>query len=211
MLTFNANHKRVHNRHFPLMRGYTLLELLVVIGIVGFLAMMTIPSFQDTIRRNAREGAMLELTTAIALARTEAVTQALDVSICRSTDSATCAAGGGGANWDAGWIIFSDAATAGTVDVDDTLLQVQGSGNGVTTITLQTRLNADFAGDFLRFDEDGFLNNTTSGAYFKFCDLDNDLANARALWLSNTGRPAMSTGGGDDVHNDLAGDDLEGP
>ncbi|MEY4642232.1 MAG: hypothetical protein RLZZ227_2226 [Pseudomonadota bacterium] len=192
-------------------RGYTLMELLFVITIVGFLAAMTVPSFQDTILRNAREAAMNDLVTALSATRTEAVTQARKVSICRSINQATCAGGSGGADWYAGWIIFSDAGTAGTLDGADVLLQVRGPGSAGLRMTLKTRANGNFTGDYLRFDEEGFLNNSTTGAYFKVCQTENVAADARALWLSNTGRPAMSTTGANTVHNDLAGADLVCP
>lgn len=194
----------------PVQAGYTMLEVLVVLAIVGILAALTAPSFQESIRRNARESAMLELTTALALTRSEAVTRARTASICRSVNMATCAASTG-ADWDAGWIVFIDTGVAGVLDGTDSLVQVRGTGTGQAAITLKTRLNGDFTGDFLRFDEDGFLESSSNGAYFKLCGPDNALADARAIWLSNTGRPAMSVDDGDGVHDDLAGADLTCP
>jgi type IV fimbrial biogenesis protein FimT len=187
--------------------GYTLLELMVVLSIVAILAFMVVPGVQDTLRRNAKDSSMLNLMSAIALARSEAVTQSRTVSICRSTNQATCEITAG-EDWSAGWLVFSDASIAGTVDGTDTLLQSGKATNALSIVTLNTALNADFPADFLQFDEDGFLNNSTTGAYLKFCDSGNDAVDARAIWLSNTGRVVLSTADADGVHNDLAGDDL---
>jgi type IV fimbrial biogenesis protein FimT len=191
-------------------QGYTLLELLVTMAIVTILAVMAIPSFQDSIERNAREAAMLDLMGAIAFGRSEAVSQSKKVSLCRSTDQSTCAASTAG-DWDDGWIIFSDMGVAGTLNIGDVLLQVHGPSNDQNVITLKTSTNGNFTGDFLQFDEDGFLNNTTTGAYLKICDHDNVAAKARAIWLANTGRPALSTTDADGIQDDLAGANLVCP
>lgn len=192
------------------MQGYTLVEILLVIGVVAILAVMTVPGLQDSLSRNARESAALELVSSLGLARSEAVTRSQLVSICRSTNQTACA-GSSGSSWNDGWIIFVDTGVAGTVDGADSIVEVQGAGNVPVNIILKTRVNGNFTGDFLQFDEDGFLKNSTTGAYYKLCPTDNVVANARAVWLSNTGRPALSTDGGNGVHNDLAGVDLVCP
>lgn len=190
-----------------LFSGYTMIELMVVLGIAGILAVMTVPGLQSSVERNAREASMQDITTGISLARSEAVSQARTISICRSINQTTCAAETG-ADWDDGWIVFSDAGAAGTIDGGDTLLQVHGPSNNQSKITLKTRANGNFTGDYLQFNRDGFLNNSTTGAYFNFCDHDNIVSKARAVWLSNTGRPSLSTAGSDGVHDDLTGANL---
>lgn len=187
-----------------------MLEILVVLAIVGILAALTAPSFTDSIRRNARDGAMLDLVSSIGLARSEAITRAATVSICRSTNQTACA-GSTGADWDDGWIIFSDTGTVGTVDGTDVVIEVQGPGNDQTKTTLKTRANGNFTGDFLRFNTNGFLENSSNGAYFKFCDKADVQLNARAVLLGNTGRPAMSPEQSDGIHHDLAGANLTCP
>ena len=192
------------------MAGYTLLELLVVIGIVSTLSVMAAPSFQDSISRNARDSGMQELLSALAMARSEAISLGRRVSICRSVNLASCSATAG-ADWDDGWIIFTDAGTAGTLDGTDALVQVHGAGKDQSKITLKTVSNGNMTGNFLRFDNNGFLENSTTGAWFKFCDHDNVQLTARAILLSNTGRPALSADQPDGIHHDLAGANLTCP
>lgn len=189
--------------------GYTLLEIMVALAVIVILATLTAPSFQDSLLRNSREAAMLELMSALALARSEAVTQSRTLTICRSLDQATCA-GSSGDDWDSGWIIFTDSGVAGEVNANDTLVAVQGPGKQQTTIILQTSSNSNIAGDYLQFDTSGFLK-SASTSYFRFCPSDTDVTNARAIWLSHTGRSTLSTDGGDGVHNDPGGNDLVCP
>lgn len=187
-----------------------MLEILIVLLIVGVLATLTAPSFTDSIQRNAREGSMRDLMSSIGLARSEAISRASTVAICRSVNQTSCAASTGG-DWDAGWIIFTDAGVSGVVNGGDTLLEVRGAGNGQSKLTLKTRANGSFTGDFLQFDTDGFLANSTNGAYFKLCDQANVQLNARAILLGNTGRPALSPVQSDGIYHDLAGANLTCP
>ena len=71
--------------------------------------------------------------------------------------------------------------------------------------------NNDITDEFLRFDFDGFLENSTNAAQFKFCGTDNIAANARAIWIANTGRASLSVNDADGVHNALDGNDLSCP
>jgi type IV fimbrial biogenesis protein FimT len=187
--------------------GYTLLELMVVVSIVSILAAVVVPGMQDGMRRNAKDSYMVDLLSAVALARSEAVTQGRAVSICRSVDQTVCTAIAGG-DWSVGWIVFDDGGAAGSVDGADSILQSGKAENNLSVVTLNTALNGSFPADFLQFNEEGFLKTSTTGAYFKFCGQDNDASTARAVWLSNTGRSTLSTDDADGIHNNLAGNDL---
>jgi len=184
-----------------------MLELMIVLAVVAILAAGAAPGLKDSIERNARESAMQTLISAIGVARSEAVLESRTVSICRSTDQATCAASTGG-DWNGGWIIFSDTvgSTQGQVDGSDALVRIYGASNGQSVIKLETRLNGSFTGDYLQFNSSGFLNNSTSGAYFKFCATDNVATKTRAILMSNTGRPTLApTVAAGATQKDLAG------
>lgn len=199
------DHRHVSYR-LPACRGYTLLELVVTLAVLAILATLTVPGFQDTIRRNARDSSMQDLSTALDFARAQAVTEGTMVSLCRSTDLGNCA-GGGGSDWSAGWIVFTDRGTAGTVDGDDRVLQAQETKRHDWEIELVESGGGNVTGDFLRFTSDGSLADNDD-TYFRFCEIDGLLANARALLILRTGRTAASRDDGDGVHNNLSGADL---
>ncbi|HTR01535.1 MAG TPA: GspH/FimT family pseudopilin [Candidatus Acidoferrum sp.] len=195
------------------MPGYTMLEVMIVITIAGILTAMSIPGFKETLDRNSRDGAMMDLMTSISRARQEAVSQGHPVSMCRSTNFTACAASTGG-DWTDGWIVFSDTGTAGTLDGTDAIVQVHNALNKQSKVLLLTRTNTNFTGDYLRFDSNGFLLNSTSGAYYRLCSIDKTVSKARAVWLANTGRPMLAnqgTNGSTGNYKDLAGADLVCP
>lgn len=206
--TANTTAKRcAAPRHW---RGYTILELLVVIAIVGILAAVTVPGLRDAVERNGRDSAMLDLTGSLGYARSEAVTQGRSVSICRSVDQATCVGSEGG-DWSSGWLVFTDAATLGTIDGADAVLQVNAALPDVAVLTLNNDDGTDITDDFLRFTTDGFLDieDISSQVYFKLCALDANSSNSRAVWIAPTGRATMSVPDlVDGVHNDVLGADL---
>lgn len=201
----DRNHSHVSCRPWA-SRGYTLLELMVTLAVLAILATLTVPGFQDTIRRNARDSSMQDLSTALDFARAQAVTEGTTVSLCRSTDLSTCTGGGGG-NWRAGWIVFTDRGTAGTVDGDDTVLRAQEAKRHDWEIELVDSSGGTVTGDFLRYTPDGFLADNDD-TYFRFCEIGGVVASARALLILRTGRVAASRDDGDGIHNDLSGANL---
>lgn len=54
-------------------RGYTLTEMIIVVGVVGLLTIISLPRFSGLVERNRLSAAREELTAAIATARAAAV------------------------------------------------------------------------------------------------------------------------------------------
>jgi len=122
-------------------RGFTLIEMLVVMTISAILVAMAIPSFQGIIRSSRISGAANSFIAAVDLARSEAIRRATVVTVCRSTNpeavNANCsdAAGNGfaGDDWASGWIAFAKApgnAVTTTVEAGDELLMRQAAFPG---------------------------------------------------------------------------------
>ena len=118
-----------------------------------------------------------------------------------------------GSDWNQGWLVFSDFDADGVVDSGDgdEILRINVPGSDIVTIELMNSSNGTISNEMVQFDDDGFLANSIGGAYFKFCGSDNIAANARALWIANTGRASQSIVDADGVHDDLGGDDLVCP
>ena len=102
-------------------KGFTLLELMTAIAVMAVLLSVGVPSFIQIIRNNRITAQTNEMVAALNIARSESIKRGIPVSVCSSTDSATCAGSG---TWGTGWIVFTDAGAAGQVNAGDEVLQV---------------------------------------------------------------------------------------
>jgi type IV fimbrial biogenesis protein FimT len=78
---------------------------MVTIAVAGVLLALGVPSFVDVVRNNRAATNVNELTTAFSIARSESIRRGWNVSVCRSSDGATCSGA-----WSDGWIVFRDDA-----------------------------------------------------------------------------------------------------
>jgi type IV fimbrial biogenesis protein FimT len=125
-----APHARSDRRAAPRrMAGTTLIELIVTISIAAILMTIAVPSFQDLMRNNRASAQVNEFLTTLNLARSEAVKRGASVSVCSSTDSATCRAAASATNWADGWILY----VTGSSPLD--ILRVWPAMNGTATFT----------------------------------------------------------------------------
>lgn len=87
-------------------RGFTLIELMVTIAVLAILLAVAIPSYQTFVMNSRMASQTNDLITALSLARSEAVKRAANVTVCASSDGATCTGG-----WATGWIVRDAAGT----------------------------------------------------------------------------------------------------
>lgn len=81
-----------------------MIELMVTIAVLAILVGIAIPSFNNYFQNTRTKAIAAELTSAINLARSEAITRSEQVNVCPSNDGATC-----GATWIDGWIVIVNA------------------------------------------------------------------------------------------------------
>jgi type IV fimbrial biogenesis protein FimT len=85
--------------------GFTLIELMITVALLGILAVLAIPAFNGLMDRMRIQSAANSLSVAFATARSESVKLGRDVSVCKSQDQSTCMNNGN--DWSIGWIIYA--------------------------------------------------------------------------------------------------------
>lgn len=169
--------------------GVTLIELLVTISIAVILMAIAVPGFQDFFRRNRVDSSASDFMASLNLARSEAIRRGVNISVCKSSDGASC--GGGGVNWEQGWIIFVnlDNDSPAVVDSGEEVIRVhQALPQGITL-----RPNTNYT-NFLTYRPDGRVNNIGT---FAICHNDQP-AGAKSITITGTGRARF----GNDTNND---------
>jgi type IV fimbrial biogenesis protein FimT len=120
-------------------KGFTMVELMVVVALVAVVSAIAIPNFRDLIGRNNISSQVNEFIATLHLARTTAIQRGKYVTICRTTDdtlptpvcsglNSTSVDGVVRArhNWATGWIIFVEDDPSGALyvfDTNDTLVK----------------------------------------------------------------------------------------
>jgi type IV fimbrial biogenesis protein FimT len=115
-------------------RGFTLVELMTVIAIVGIAASLALPDMSSFARRNQIAGATNTVLAMINAGRTEAVKRSLPVVVCASVDGIGCS--GALANWATGAVSFVDTNGDGVrqVGTEDLVSSAAAMPTGYTAV-----------------------------------------------------------------------------
>jgi type IV fimbrial biogenesis protein FimT len=101
-------------------RGFTLVELMVVMSILGIFAAVAVPSLQETIRSSAVWNVSSEFQRVMSLARTEAVKRNVSVSVNPLTTCTKSVASSN--NWGCGLLAFVDPNADGVASLVGTVI-----------------------------------------------------------------------------------------
>jgi prepilin-type N-terminal cleavage/methylation domain-containing protein len=85
-------------------RGFSAIELMVVVSIAAIMITLAIPSFERTRRNAVLATAANDLSASLNYARAHAVKARRMVRVCPSTDGTNCSNGA----WGSGWLMFVD-------------------------------------------------------------------------------------------------------
>jgi len=192
------------------MQGFTLIELLVTVAVLVVLLVLGVPQYQRLTENNRQVAAINTIVGDLNLARSEAVKQGRTVTLCGSTDGATCDT----ANWEAGWIVFTDQDRDAVVDAGVDVL-ISRHGALPTGLTLRT-LDFD-AANIVQYLPNGEVRDTDgdddSDGTFKVCESKtNDPVLARAANVSNLGRVSVARDSNSDkIREDVNGTNISCP
>lgn len=108
--------------------GMTLIELMTTLLVLAVVLGIGVPAFTNILDTNRMASTINQLVASIHVARTEAVKQRANATVCASSDGATCDPA---ASFRDGWIVFTDGipptAPNGVVDGADVVLKSRGA------------------------------------------------------------------------------------
>lgn len=117
----------------PGARGFTLLEVMLVLSLVLLLAALAVPAYQPLLARWALTTEAQTLVEDLRHARSQALARGRTVSVCPSAEGRSC---GDHSDWGRGWIIFIDVNADRTLQADELVLrqhQVSGAVGAITS------------------------------------------------------------------------------
>lgn len=165
-----------------------MIELVTVMSIVAILTMIGIPSYRYVTNTNRIASEDNGLLGDLQFARAEAIKEGQTVSVCVSSDGASCLANN--TNWQMGWIVFSDPNGNAAVDGGtDTVLRVQQPFSGTDTFVASNNAAA------ISFNREGFATGLLNGTLITLHAAPVDNSSTRCLSVSLVGLMAVQTYG----------------
>ena len=188
--------KKDTQNHDVTANGFTLIEMLVAVLIVGVLLMVAAPGFSNLISNNRMVSEVYALRATLSHARSEALARRAPVVVCPTADGLSCADSN---DWSTGYMTFADTDdnnVANPADPDEEVIQWEARQSPVAIRFDNSSRRIRFGGQGVALGFEGT---------FTFCD-SRGAGDARALILNPVGslRAALdSDSTPDDIVNTL--------
>ena len=183
-----------YNIHMNKNHGFTLIELIVTLAVVSILLLTGIPALTNMTTSNRLVTQINSMAGSLSVARSESIKRGTSITLCGSTDGATCNT----SNWEDGWIVFSDidnnavlSSTAGTKEI---MLKIVNKLNGSPTL----RLSQSDSTSVIRYRSNGSLRDLdgdaslTNKGTFTLCDQTASATKAKAININPLGRVSLA-------------------
>lgn len=172
-------------------RGFTLIELMVVVAIAGLLATLAAPSFVKITQQYRAMGEVSAFVGDLQFARNEAIKEGIAVSLCASANATSSPPSCSGSNsWQTGWIVFSNASGTGTYSAStDTVLRIQKTWTNTDSFVADNALSA------LTFSREGFARNLPGLVTFVLHTTPSNTQATRCVAVNLAGRQQVQTVG----------------
>jgi type IV fimbrial biogenesis protein FimT len=161
---------RMRNR----VSGFNMIEMLIVIAIAAILLSIAVPSYKYVTTSNRISSEVNSLLGDMQFARYEAIKEGQTITVCPSTDGATCSATN---VWNTGWIVQTSNST-GT----NYTLRYQRAFNSTDTFTSNDSVQS------MAFNREGFASGlTVSTITFSLHNASNTSSYTRCLAVGISG------------------------
>lgn len=164
-------------------KGFTLVELIVVLGISALMLSMAVPSMGTFLSKSRQAGTINDFIASVRMARSTAIEANTDVTICPSADGLNCE----NVDWHEGWIVFKDLDNNQVVDENDTIVRIYDRVDGIDIRPSRTE-------GFLHYRPNGrIVHQHVNGSAGDFTVCDNRGTDyAKVMILDLAGRPILT-------------------